>query len=41
MSPSKRDLFLLMQKTREGFFYRHRDFRIRDLGRFLDQYNVI
>jgi hypothetical protein len=40
MSPSKRDLFLLMQKTREGFFYRHRDFRIRDLGRFLDQYNV-
>ncbi len=40
MSPSKRELFLLMQKTREGFFYRHRDFRIRDLGRFLDQYKV-
>lgn len=40
MSPSKRELFLLMQKTREGFFYRHRDFRIRNLGRFLDQYKV-
>jgi hypothetical protein len=40
MSPSKRELFLLMQKTREGFFYRHRDFRIRDLGRFLEQYTV-
>jgi len=40
MSPSARELFLLMQKTREGFFYRHRDFRIRDLGRFIDQYTV-
>lgn len=40
MSPSKRELFLLMQKTREGFFYRHRDFRIRDLGRFIEQYTV-
>ncbi len=40
ISPSKRELFLLMQKTREGFFYRHRDFRIRDLGRFLEQYTV-
>jgi negative regulator of sigma E activity len=29
-----------MQKTREGFFYRHRDFRIRDLGRFVEQYTV-
>ncbi|MDE0890963.1 MAG: hypothetical protein OSB14_02110, partial [Planctomycetota bacterium] len=40
MSPSKRELFLLMQKTREGFFYRYRDFRIRDLARFLEQYTV-
>ncbi len=41
MSPSKRELFMLMQKTREGFFYRYRDFRIRDLGRFVAQYTVI
>ena len=33
-------IFLLMQKAREGFIYRLRDFRIRDLGEFLQGYTV-
>lgn len=32
--------FLLMQKAREGFVYRVRDFRIQDLGSFLLSYTI-
>lgn len=38
MSPASADLFLLMQKARESFFHRFRDFHIRDLALFIQQY---
>jgi len=40
MSSAERDLFLLLQKTREGFFFKHRDFGIRDLRLFLAGWRV-
>ena len=33
-------LFLLVQEARQGFFYRYRDFQIRDLNLFLENYTV-
>jgi hypothetical protein len=33
-------LFLLVQQARQGFFYRYRDFLIRDLGLFFENYTV-
>jgi len=33
-------MFLLMQKAREGFLYRLRDFRIQELNTFLQSYTV-
>jgi len=40
LSPQAEQVFLLTQKAREGFIYRLRDFRIRDLGSFLSAYRV-
>lgn len=40
LAPQSEQVFLLMQKAREGFIYRLRDFRIRDLGSFLSAYRV-
>ena len=40
MSAQAQQVFLLMQKVREGFLYRLRDFRIHDLGSFLAGYTV-
>lgn len=34
------DFFRTMQKGREGFFFRHRDFLLRDLARFHGTYQV-
>jgi hypothetical protein len=34
------ELFLLMQGNREGFVFRYRDFRVRDVERFLDSYGL-
>lgn len=33
-------LFLLVQEARQGFFYRYRDFQIRDLNLFLENYTA-
>ena len=41
LSSSGEDIFLLLQKTREGFFFGHRDFSIRDLQLFLKQWTVL
>jgi hypothetical protein len=40
MTQQATDLFKLLQMNREGFLYRHRDFRIRDLALFLGGYVV-
>jgi hypothetical protein len=40
MSTQGQDLFKLLQSNREGFMYRHRDFRVRDLALFEQQYSV-
>lgn len=40
MSAQAQDLFKLLQMHREGFLYRHRDFRIRDLALFEQNYSV-
>jgi len=40
MSQSEEEMFLLMQKGREGFTYRFRDFRVRDAARFQQLYLV-
>jgi hypothetical protein len=37
---SERDLFLVMQKVREGLMYRYRDFRVRNVALFLQNYSV-
>ncbi|HVS10109.1 MAG TPA: sigma-E factor regulatory protein RseB domain-containing protein [Planctomycetota bacterium] len=34
------DIFQLLQKGREGFLYRYRDFRVSDLGLFLASYSA-
>jgi len=38
--PSEEDVFGLLQKSREGFAFRFRDFRIRDVTRMLQSYTV-
>lgn len=35
-----RDLFLIMQKVREGLMYRYRDFRVRNVALFFQNYTV-
>jgi hypothetical protein len=40
MDNQAQELFRLLQIHREGFLYRHRDFRIRDLGLFQQNYIV-
>jgi len=40
LSARAEKIFLLMQKAREGFIYRLRDFRIRELSTFLLAYRV-
>lgn len=40
MSTEQLDLFQAMQEARDGFFYRYRDFRIRDLTVFLQNWRV-
>ncbi len=40
MSTNAENLFLLVQRVRAGFFFRHRDFGIRDVGRFNRHWQV-
>ena len=40
MSTEQLDLFQAMQEARDGFFYSYRDFRIRDLQLFLENWRV-
>lgn len=40
MTAEQLDLFRLLQQARDGFFYRYRDFRIRDLEVFLQNWRV-
>jgi hypothetical protein len=40
LSSQDEQAFVLMQKVREGFVYRVRDFRIQDLGSFLLSYTI-
>ena len=40
LSQPETDVFHLLQKTREGFLYRYRDFRVSELGLFLANYRV-
>lgn len=40
LSPAAQQVFLLLQKSRESFVYRLRDFRIRELQAFLTGYQV-
>jgi hypothetical protein len=40
LSTTQAQTFLLLQRAREGFIYRLRDFRIQELGAFLDSYSV-
>jgi hypothetical protein len=40
MSAQAQEVFDLLQMHREGFLYRHRDFRIRDLALFQQNYSV-
>ncbi len=40
LSTSQEDLFLLLQKTRQGFFFNHRDFAIRDMALLLQNWVV-
>lgn len=40
LSGQSEQVFLLLQKAREGFIYRLRDFRIRDLNAFLLDYSL-
>lgn len=41
MTSEQLDLFRTLQQARDGFFYRYRDFRIRDLQLFLQNWRVI
>lgn len=38
--PTDAEQFLVLQKAREGFAFRYRDFRVRDQGLFLDRYQL-
>jgi len=40
MTPEQAQFFALLQERRDGFFYRYRDFRIRDLDLFLQNWRV-
>lgn len=40
MTKEQLDLFKTLQQARDGFFYRYRDFRIRDLQIFLQNWRV-
>ncbi len=40
LSPQAEQVFLLLQKSREGFLYRLRDFRVHELQAFLSEYQV-
>ncbi|MBK7642732.1 MAG: hypothetical protein IPJ19_06715 [Planctomycetes bacterium] len=40
MNPQAEQVFLLLQRSREGFLYRLRDFRIRELNAFLQSYTI-
>ena len=40
MDDERFELFELVQKNRESFFYHHRDFRVRNLDLFLSNYSV-
>lgn len=40
MTSEQRDVFLMLQRVRDSFFYLHRDFRIRDLPLFKRNYSV-
>ena len=41
MTTEQLDLFTTLQQARDGFFYRYRDFRIRDLALFLQNWRLI
>jgi hypothetical protein len=41
MSPSEEQVFMLLQDLRQGFMFKHRDFAIRDVKRFLNTWQVI
>ena len=41
MTTEQRQFFAILQERRDGFFYRYRDFRIRDWGTFLLNWRVI
>ncbi len=40
MTTEQAQFFAILQESRDGFFYRHRDFRIRDLRLFLQNWSV-
>ena len=40
VSPERIEVFRLIQRGREEFFYNHRDFRVRDLELFLANYEI-
>lgn len=40
LSAGQRDLFEILQRTREGFLFRYRDFAIRDVGLLTQNYQV-
>ena len=41
LSTYEEELFLTLWENREGFIYRYRDFRVRDVDRFLASYAVV
>lgn len=41
LTPDQRDLHALLQKNREGFYYNWRDFRIRDLQLFFQNWELV
>lgn len=40
MTPDEEEFFRILQDNRQGFFYRYRDFRIRDLELFQQSYTL-
>ncbi len=41
MTTEQREFFAILQERRDGFFYRYRDFRIRDWRTFLQNWRVV
>jgi MucB/RseB N-terminal domain len=41
MTDAQRQFFAILQERRDGFFYRYRDFRIRDWRTFLQNWRVV